>query len=70
MRDLSVVLGYVSLAIKPPDTSVDINHETQPSTIRDEKGGSGTIRSVMEEFLFTSLYLRDPGIHLMALTVM
>lgn len=29
------VFGYVSPTIKPPDTTVDVDHETQPNTIWD-----------------------------------
>lgn len=49
--DQSVVLGYAAPAVEPPDTAVDIDHETQPSTIRNEKCSGNTLRSVVEEFL-------------------
>ena len=55
--DRLVVLGDVFPVIKPPDATVDINHESQPGAIRDEKGGGGTISSIMEEFLSFKLRL-------------
>lgn len=51
-----IVLRHVSATVEPPDTTVDINHETQPSAVREEEGGGSTVRSGMEEFL--SLKLR------------
>jgi hypothetical protein len=54
---LIVVLGHASPTIKPPDTAVDSNYETQPGAMRDEKGGGGTMRSIMEELLFFELRL-------------
>lgn len=49
------MLGYASPTVEPPDTTIDINHETRPNAIWDEEGGGGTIRSIMEEFLFFEL---------------
>lgn len=53
--DKLIVLGYVAHTVKPPDTTVDVNHETQPSTIRDEKGGGSALRNIVEEFLVCML---------------
>lgn len=53
--DKLIVLGYASPTVEPPDTTVNINHETQPNAIWDEEGGGGTIHSVVEEFLFFEL---------------
>ena len=55
--DNLVVLGDVSPAIKPPDAAIDVNHKAQPSTIRDEEWGGGTIRGTMKEFLPLELRL-------------
>jgi len=60
--DNLVVLWYVTPAVKPQDTTVGVNHETQPNTIRDEKRGGGTLRGIVEEFLMFGLRCaRDPG---------
>lgn len=54
--DESVMLGYVTPTVKPPDATVDINYKTQPNAIRDEKGGGGTLRSILEEFLYSRAF--------------
>ena len=60
--DNLVVLRYVTPTVKPQDTTVGVNHETQPSAIRDEKGGSGALRGIVEELLVFGLrYARDPN---------
>ena len=50
------MLGYVTPTVKPPDATVDINYKTQPNAIRDEKGGGGTLRSILEEFLYSRAF--------------
>ena len=53
--DKLVVLGYVAPSVKPPNTTIEVNHESQPSTVRGQEGGSCALRSVMEEFLLFKL---------------
>ena len=49
--DKLIVLRYVLPTVKPPDATAGVGYETQPSTVRDEKGGGGTFRSIVEEVL-------------------
>ena len=49
--DKLIILGYVLPTVKPPDATAGVGYETQPSTVRDEKGGGGTFRSIVEEIL-------------------
>lgn len=53
--DKLVVHGQLAPTVEPQDTAVDVNHETQPSTIRNEKGSGCTLRSIVEEFLLFKL---------------
>ena len=68
--DKLVVLGYVAPSVKPPNTTIEVNHESQPSTVRGQEGGSGALRSVMEEFLLFKLrFVGDYRNHSKTLTV-
>lgn len=57
-----LALVVVLPTIEPPDATTDVNHETQPSAIRDEEGGSGTTCSIMEKFLPFELRLAICGV--------
>ena len=57
----SIECGWCILpTIKPVNTTIDVDHDTQPGTIRDENWCGDTVRTVMEAFLVLELRSRRP----------